>query len=168
MTLLSREITIFQELRNRIAASLDLEVDDPFVLGSAEGECNITECITSIIREARQTEALAEGLKNILAEMRSRHERLDRKAKSLRAIAHWAMCESGIQKISAPDFTAMRSPARAAVVITEPDLQKLPNEFVRITREANKTAIREALQAGARLTFAVLDNGSEVLTIRAK
>lgn len=168
MTLLTRELSIFQTLKQRLASLEELSEDDPVILDTAAGECKIEEILAGLIREARYAEALAEGMKTHLAETKSRYDRLVRKADHLRAIAHWGLCEAGLQKIAAPDFTVTRSQGRPSVVLTEKDSQKIPDDFVRITREPNKSAIRDALLSGKALPFAFMSNPEEILTVRAK
>jgi phage host-nuclease inhibitor protein Gam len=55
---------------------------------------------------------------------------------------------------------------RAGVVITDP--QAVPDQFVRIKREPDKTAIGAALASGNAVPGADMRNGAPSLTIRTK
>jgi hypothetical protein len=165
---LSRELSIYRTLVERIAAMNELEPDDEFVLGTAEGECDLTDCIGRIIRKARETEATVEALKELMGQARERLARFERKAKHLRSTAHYGLCEAGIKKLELPDFTVSRSAGRPSLIMTEEDANKLPDEFVRIKREPDRAAIKEALQAGQELPFAILGNAEEILTVRGR
>lgn len=165
---LSHELRLFAIIKERIAEVEKLDADDEFVIGTAEGESNLPEVVAQIIREARHAEAMAQGLKVLMADSRDRLDRLSHKAEKLRQIAHFALCEAGIKKIEQPDFTATRSAGRRAVIVTEANSDLIPDDYVRIKREVDKTKIKQALEAGEDLSFAFLSNADEVLTVRAK
>lgn len=165
---LSHELRLFAIIKERIAEIEGLYTDDEFVIGTAEGESNLPELIAQMIREARHTEAMAQGLKALMADSKERLERLTHKAEKLRQIAHFALCEAGIKKIEQPDFTATRSAGRRAVIVTEDNSDLIPDAYVRVKREVDKTKIKQALESGEDLSFAFLSNADEVLTVRAK
>lgn len=164
---LPHELVVFKAVRDRLAEENATSPDDPVIVGTAEGECNLPEILQGILREARHNEALAAGLSELIAQSRARLDRLQQKAKRLKAIAFYGMCEAGLKKLEAPDFTASRSKGRPSVIVTETDPAKIPDEFCRVTREVNKTAIRDALVEGKELPFAFMSNGDDVLTIRS-
>lgn len=165
---LSHELRIFAIIKERIAEVERLDADDEFVVGSAEGESNLPELIAQIVREARHAEAMAQGLKALIAESKERMDRLAHKADKLRQVAHFALCEAGIKKIEQPDFTATRSAGRRSVIVTEENTDLIPDAYVRVKRDVDKTKIKQALEAGEDLSFAFLSNADEVLTVRAK
>lgn len=161
---LSREIALEARIREQLIAMYGDEIDDQALLDTLEGECGVVEQIAAVIRSARQTEALAEGLKALVAQMQDRKKRMDLRAERLRAIALQAMEETGRQKIEAPDFTASLGKGARGVTIT--DESALPEDFLAWKSSPNKTAIKESLEAGKEVPGAVLSNGSARLTVR--
>ena len=59
----------------------------------------------------------------------------------------------------------VKNGGQAPLILTEEDATKLPEEFQKVTVEANKTAIREALDNGTELPFASLGERGEHLKI---
>lgn len=163
---LHRARMIFNVLCEKIAATEQLEADDPFVLGTAEGECDLGKAIESVLREALLTRALLGGLLNRISELEFRKARMEAKIERLRAAAFAAMTEAQIRRIPASDFTAIIQHGRDKVILTEEDPEKIPDEFVKIERVVSKTKIREALNSGRTLNFAYISNADEILVVK--
>lgn len=164
-TPLSHDVLIGQAIISEIQ-SAGIDSEDPDFATLVESECDVLERMRRIIRAARHTEAQAKALAEMQAEMRDRKARLDRKADSLRDACKWAMGELGLKKLEAPDFNVSLSAGRAPLIIS--DETALPDEFFRVKREADKTVIKGALEAGREVPGALLGNPSPTLTVRAR
>lgn len=162
---LSHDVLIGQAIISEIQAAGITEDDADFAT-LVESECDVLERMRRIIRAARHTEAQAKALAEMQAEMRERKARLDKKADSLRDACKWAMGELGLKKLEAPDFNVSLSAGRAPLVIT--DEASLPDEFCRIKREADKTVLKGALEAGREVPGAMLGNPSPSLVVRTR
>lgn len=163
----SREVHIWQTLRERLRAMYELADDDPALIDTLDGETSLSDKIIMICREARETEALMSALGDIAKNMQERKARIDRKAVHLRAMAAWAMQESGLTKITAPDMTISERMGKPALNI---DQAVLPNEYwtEKHERFPNKSHIRETIAAGADIPGVTLGNAEPVISIRTK
>lgn len=161
---LSHDVLIAQAIISEIQ-SAGIDEDDADFATLVESECDVLERMRRIIRAARHTEAQAKALAELQAEMRDRKARLDRKAKSLRDACKWAMGELGISKLAAPDFNVSLSAGKSPLIIS--DEAALPDDLCRVKREADKTAIKAALDAGRDVPGVVLGNPAPILTVRA-
>ena len=174
MANLAVDLQIFNQIKERIAAAFDLEPDDEAVLDTATGECNLEEVIASVIRDSRIARAQAAGLTDLIGEMQARKERLEAREKRLREVAAWAMQESGLTKVSSPDFSISLGKRKPPVVTTrEPGegdaINGLANQ--RVTYSWDKEVLRRDLEiSGGALCqgAAYLGNPEPVLTVRGR
>ena len=114
---ISVEFIRFTELRRRLIEA-DPEIDETTLLDTLEGATSLHEAIGEVIRAALTEEALADGLKRRLAEMRERLERIETASARKREVAQAVMEETGIEKILEPDFTVSLRVSPPAVVVT--------------------------------------------------
>lgn len=143
-------------------------LDDPDFAELFDAECDLQERLRRMLRAARETEATSKALAGIIAEMRSRKERLDAKAGGLREAVSFAMQEAGLRTLPAPDFTASLSVGKPKLIgLDSIDPQHLPDTCCRIKREPDRTKIREFLEGGLIIEGISLGNPAPVLTIRA-
>ncbi|KQP53067.1 siphovirus Gp157 family protein [Methylobacterium sp. Leaf106] len=162
---LAHDVLIGQAIISEIQAA-GIDEDDSDFATLVEAECDVMERMRRIIRAARYHEAQSKALAELQAEMRERKARIDAKAEKLRDATKWAMGELGLSKLAAPDFNVSLSAGRVPLVIT--DEAAIPDDLCRTKREADKTAIREALDAGRDVPGAAFGNPSPTLTVRAK
>jgi hypothetical protein len=163
---LAHDVKVAAEIVARIRDS-GLAEDDPDFAAIVETEIEDTQArLVRMLRAARWAERQAKASKEIEAEIKERRARYEAKAEQIRSIVQWAMGEIGIAKIEAADLTASLSAGKPAVVVS--DETALPDEFCRITRAPNKTALKEALLGGATIPGATLGNGQATLTVRTR
>ena len=74
------------------------------------------------------------------------------------------MQASGINRHRTTEGNLSVGNAPEKVIIT--DESAIPDEFMRTTKEPNKTAIKDALKAGNDVSGATMSNGGLSLTIR--
>ena len=161
---LSTAVRVYNEVRRRIAEEYDMDESDPFVLGSAEGETDLSEALIHLLRQAREREALADACKRMADETASRAARHKASAERLRAIVEWAMAEARLPKVEAPDVGAQLVAGRPSVAVIDEDL--IPEHLCRIRREPNKTAILAELQAERNVPGAALNNARPALRVK--
>jgi Siphovirus Gp157 len=161
---LTDEVRIAAEIMQQLQAA-GIESDDPDLPQLLASESNIQGRIVNLLRVSRRTKEYAAALAKIIGEERERKERLDRKAERLRDVALWAMQETGLPKVEAPDLSASVSAGKPKVIII--DEQMLPDAMCRVERTANKTALAQALQHGP-IPGAELANGTPTLTVRTR
>lgn len=127
-----------------------------------EGQATLDEAIFATLRDAWEREAHADALGAMIEQMTARKRRLETAAQTLRNAALMAMQGAGWKKLTAPDMTVSVNAGRPKLVITG----EVPRLYSRVKTEPDKTAIKAALDEGAKLDFATLSNGAPVLTVR--
>jgi len=144
--------------------------DDPklwadMMEGEAEGDP--FALIDRLIVGALDCEADAEAVQHRRADLAIRHDRFVAAAVRRRKIARDLLAEADIRSLERPEYTASLAPGRPHVVPTLPP-EQLPERFQRVTYEANKTALSDALAAGEPDTPAEWSNPPLVLTVRSR
>ena len=118
------------------------------------------------IRASLWAEGMAEAAKARADAMAGRAKRYQARADALRAAVTGALDCLGLHRLQDPEFTANVVLGRPGVVITDDAM--IPDEFCRVTRAPNKTAIGDALKAGRPVPGALLNNPQPTLTLRTK
>ncbi len=164
---LHRSVVIHNELKDRLKTIFGLEDDEQTLSDTLEGESDLQDALAEVVREARRAEAMADAVEAIMDANRVRKARHDARADRLRALVAWAMSETSLKKISAPDLTISFRAGKPSVVIE--DETCLPSHHVTEIRSTkpNKASIKDALEAGESVTGARLSNGACGITVRA-
>lgn len=124
------------------------------------------DVIRAVIRASIEARMESEAADIRIAALRDRRDRKRRNAEAYRQAAFGAMEALGLSRIADPEFTASIGHPTAAVVITDETL--LPDDCVRVKREADKSAIARKLKAGLQVAGAMLSNGTPTLVVRTK
>jgi len=163
-TPLAHDVRIAQAIVEEILAA-GVDHEDPDLSALVESECDLPERLRRILRYSRHVESQTKALAEMMSEMRDRKARMEKKSETLRSAVKWAMSETGLKKLDAPDLTATLSDGKPKVTITDEDA--LPDMACRIKREPNKTRIAELLAEGP-VAGACLANAEPVLTVRVR
>jgi Siphovirus Gp157 len=160
---------VWNNLKRELIEVHQIGDDDPALFDTLDGIADLPDRLRDLLRYRRQKLADAEALKSIIKDMQDRHARLQSSAEGIgRAVAH-CMLLAGVKSLPAPDFTASvrygQPPLSGAETL---DPTKLPDRFVRIKREVNRTALRDALEAGENIEGVYLGNPQPTLTVRTK
>lgn len=144
----------------------DLEEDDEAFIDSLEGLTDLDSFMSKLVIKINELESHAEGLKALEATYSSRRKRMLSSAEKLEELAYKVMTDVGKTRLALPEatFSIARTPRK--VIITNPE--EIPDEFQRITKEPNKTAIKQALENGKQVIGAILSNGGSTLKINRK
>ena len=89
-----------------------------------------------------------EALDNEIRRLTSRKKTLENNIKRMKEALRDAMIATGKTKFKTELFSFSVQNNPASVVLDTEDLDTLPNEFIRIKKEPDKTAIKEALLKG--------------------
>jgi hypothetical protein len=149
-----------------IAFDPEIVEDQAALLDTLDGEAGALDFIAFWCRAALADEAMAIGLRTIIADNQMRLQRLLARAEKKRGVAMSLMDAIGERRIVRPDLTITVNAGRQKVIVS--DEQALPDAFVRVKREPNKIAILEALELGETVPGAALSNRQSQLTIRTK
>jgi Siphovirus Gp157 len=151
---------LVQRLREQFSSTDDAELAD-----TIEGETTLDAAILSALRAANENDATLRGLEWHMERLTERAALLKARSEKLRAAALQAAQEAGIKMpLKAPDFTATVALGKPKVILTG----DVPDTFMRVKKEPNKTAIADALAAGVKLPWAELANANPHWSIRTK
>jgi hypothetical protein len=158
---------IRQQVANLILLHPELADDEEALALSVESETDAHDYLEMIMEEEREAAAMAGALAGRIAEMEARQARYVRRSQAMRDLAARIMTIAEMPKAVLTTATLYFQKGQQKVV-GEPDVTTLPDRFVRITRETNKTAIKEALQAGEAVEGCSLSNGAPNFVARFK
>ena len=139
---------------------LDEDLKEDMLLGSTD----FFELVGKIHLNIMHNAALMHSLIDILDDINRRREVLKNRVDFQRALIKRLMEVADQRSIDLPTAKISLGKSPAKVIIT--DESAIPDEFVRVKREPNKTAIKEALVGGQDVPGATLSNGGTSLTIR--
>jgi Siphovirus Gp157 len=141
------------------------DVSEEDLADTIEGESTLEAAIIATLRAANEHDMTLEALKLHMDRMTERAALLKLRSEKLRAAALQAAQEADIKMpLKAPDFTASVALGKPKVMISG----DVPDTFMRIKKEPNKTAIMDALSAGVKLPWASLSNATPHWVIRTK
>lgn len=138
----------------------DEDLKEDMLLGSTD----FYELVGKIHLNIMHNSALMHSLIDILDDINRRREVLRNRVDFQRALIKRLMEVADQRSIDLPTAKISLGKSPAKVIIT--DEGAIPDEFVRVKREPNKTAIKEALVGGKDVPGATLSNGGTSLTIR--
>lgn len=157
---------IQDEITQLLIAYPELEEDDVLRADSIEGETRAFEFLSSIVRKIGATQAIASGTADYIGELHERKARLERRELALRALIFKVMNTAELKKAELAEATlSIRAGVPKVVIVNE---QEIPNEFMRIKKEPDKTLIKAALSAHEYVAGTALSNAEPTLSIRTK
>lgn len=141
--------------------------DDPEML-EALGEAteDVHALLARVLRAAVDADDLMEGAKERAQIIGARAARYGSQKDQLRALAMAILDTIGETRVKLPDLTASIGAGKPRVNITDEAL--IPDEYMRIRREVNKTEILSGMVLGELVPGAELLPPMPVLTIRTK
>jgi len=154
------------EIAKLISDNPDLAEDELLRLDVLEGQTDIMKVIGKALEEAQTAKAFASGLKDYEADIHARRGRFERKEAAMKSLIRSIMLSADLDKLMFTGATLSISKPRASVNVLNVD--ELPQGFYRLKKEADKTALKKALEAGEKVPGAELSLGEETLTIRVK
>jgi len=145
--------------------------DDELILDAIEGETNAMEAVSKVLRRLGEDEARSEALKAYEGDLAGRRRRYDERVKFARLTLLNFMQEFGLKKIERPEATLSFSLGGQRISYApDMDPKKLPEAFQRVTVDADKAAIKDAMEADRTLELPGVfwTNGGASLTVRRK
>lgn len=145
--------------------------DGQLILDAIEGETNAMEAVSKVLRLIGEDDARANALKAYEGELAARRARFEARVKYARQSLLSFMQEFGLKKIERPEATLSMSVSGSRIAYA-PDLdpKTLPEAYQRVTVDADKAAIKAAMEADPDLTLPGVywTNGGTTLTVRRK
>lgn len=163
---LRTELTTHLAYRSKLIEAIP-GIDDATLQDTLEGLTDINEMIAELLRSALIDEALCDGLKVRIQEMRDRQDRLDQRAEKKRTLAKEVMEAGGIDKIKDPEFTASLRKAPASLAIN--DEAQIPEWFwIPQPPRLDRQGILSILKGGGDVAGADLIEDRVSLSVRTR
>lgn len=155
---------VLREASKLIEVFPQLAEDEELFRDTLEGNTRFNEIMDRILSEMRDNETLAEATSSRIGKLRERQTRLVHRAQFYRALLQRLMDFTGIKSVALGEakISVVNTPEK--VIIT--DESAIPDAFCKITREPNKTAIKNALKSGTYIPGATLSNGGTTIQVR--
>jgi hypothetical protein len=141
----------------------ELDADEVLRADMLEGSTHLDEFLSNVLRKIGATQTIIEGTKAYLDEIHERKSRMERREHALRQLIHKVMDTAGLRKRELAEATVSIRNGQAKVVIIEEGL--IPDEFMRIKKEPDKTRIKAAIQAHEQVPGCSLSNAEETIAI---
>jgi hypothetical protein len=141
--------------------------DDQAFVDTLDGETDVVEAARKVVRWLNEQAAQAQANEGLAAIYNARAKLFDGRVESARTALLQFMQETGAKTLPLPEATLTLA-AGSRKVVGDLDPATLPDRFVRIKREADKTAIKQALEKGEFVPGASLSNATPTLQIRVK
>ena len=163
---LSLETSKYQLLRDRLLEDYPMLAEED-LLDTLEGITDLHEMIAAIIRSALVDEALKNGLRSRIEDMKLRLGRLEERGAKKRMLALEAMTEVGLSKLAQPDFTASaRAGSPSLIVVAE---QAIPEGYwVPQPPKLDRQKMLSEFKRGVEVPGVQLSNPQPVLMVRTK
>jgi hypothetical protein len=158
---------IRRQIENLKIAHPEILEDDEAWIATLESETSFEDLLTSVVRRIEDTKALVIGTKDRFDELKSRKDRFEHRVDTLRNLAFKIMQAAELAKVELPE-ASLSLRAGTQQLIGDADPKELPDELCKISRDLNRTAIKEALKTGLTVPGFELSNSPPSLTIRIK
>jgi hypothetical protein len=145
--------------------------DDALMLDTIEGQTDALDAVSELLCQIADADAFAAALTVRQADLQDRKSRYEERRDAIkRAILAW-MNETGLKgPIQRPEGTvSVRNGSPQVIYEGDFDVDRLPDNLVRVKREPDKPAIKAALGRGEAVPGAALQsNVPPTLSIRSK
>lgn len=159
------------QLRIQIEALIrdypDLAEDEMLRADMLDGSTDLREVLTALFHSIDDNKIMVDAVEERLRELMGRRGRFNRRVEFLRELMLKLLQSANLKKIELGEATIYQKNVPPQIV-GEVDVDALPDDLVRIKREANRTAIREALLQHREVPGLALSNSPPTLTINAK
>lgn len=138
--------------------------DTELVLDTLEGQTDIFELLDWMLNKEAEENSNQEAIKMRIEQLINRKKASEVRQASMRSLIEQAMFLIGEKKIKRPEATVSISDKKPSILSV--DLDILPEKFVRLKKEADRTAINDAIKSGEIIEGVILSNGGITLSIR--
>lgn len=141
--------------------------DDEAWLDTLDGETDAVGAARAVVRQIIETDANAEALKVVAATYSERKRAMEVRVDRLRGALLRFMQDIGEKTLPLPEATVSVGIGQPSL-IGEPDVETLPEGYVKIAKSADRTLIRKALLDGFDVEGCTLSNAEPRLSLRVK
>lgn len=154
------------EIAKLVEANPELADDETLRSDMVEAETGADKLLSRIVSEKVEADTMAEAVDLQIKEKIARRDRFRRKSDAMRLLAKSIMRAADISKITLPEASLSITKPRSSVRVHSVD--DLPQGYFKTIRQADKTAIKSALEKGEEIPGAELVAGDDGLLVRTK
>lgn len=152
------------ELAHLFVEYPELAEDEQLRADTVEGSTAVYDVLERILSIALDTRTMIDALKERARLIGERKGAAEKREQAMRTLALRIMNRAQIAKAQLTEATLSVRPVAPGVKIL--DEAAIPESFLRIKKELDRTAIKAALEAGQDVPGAALGNGGQTLAIR--
>jgi hypothetical protein len=141
----------------------ELNEDEDLKADMLEGATDFRETMDKLLRKTQDSIYLAKACQDAERDIHDRRKRFEKRVEFGRALMLSLMQVADVRKLEFPTATLSIMQTAPQVMIVSEEL--IPDEFMRIKKEPNKTLIKQALENG-HVRGATLSNGGTSIVIR--
>jgi len=141
--------------------------DDEAWLDTLEGETSAVGAARAVVRQIMEASANAAALKSLMQTYSERKAATEAREDRLRGALLRFMLEIGEKTLPLPEATVSVGNG-SPKLLGDPEVNALPEDYVRITRSPDRALIKKALQDGYDVPGMSLSNAEPRLTLRVK
>lgn len=157
-----------REVANLAARLRDLcGEDEQAFVDTLDGETEAVEAARRVVRWIAEQQAQEGACNGLAATYKARASMFSERQERARLALFHFLSEMGQKSMPLPEATLSIVAGRVKVE-GEPDVDTLPDRLVRVKREADKAAIKAALEAGEAVPGCSLSNNAPTLMIRVR
>jgi hypothetical protein len=145
----------------------ELSQDDDLRADMLDAETDIMGALTKLLRGVDHDRTMIAAVAARVSELTARKARFAHRVEVFRGLILKVMQSADLKKVELPDATLSQRAGQPQIV-GEPDIETLPDEFIRVTREADRGAIRRALLDHREVSGLALSNAAPILAINVK
>lgn len=159
---------IINNLNEQIKALLlqfpEIADDEQLLMDMLEGSTELHQVVQKLFNHIAESEMLTSAIADRAKKLADRKSRMEKNAAMGRLLIHNIMTATGVKKLDVVEakISVVNSPDK--VVITDENV--IPEQYIKITREPDKLAIKKALNEGLLIDGATLSNGGTTILIR--
>jgi hypothetical protein len=142
----------------------ELTEDETLRADMLDAETGLNDALALLTKDIKLSEWMVAGIIKDRAELSARKTRLLLRVELLRGLILKVLQSADLKKVMLPSVTLSQA-ATPPQIVGQPDADTLPDDLVRIRREPNLTAIREALMERRELPGLSLSNAPPHLVI---
>lgn len=159
------QVSMLEAKINELMLSFpELLEDELLWMDTLEGETDMHKVINRLLSNMADDGELANSISENIKRMQDRKKRFEKRVEFARALIQHALEVANIKKLELPLGTVSLKAKPASVLIL--DESAIPDKYMRIKKEPDKTAIKAALENKEEVSGTLLSNGGTSLMVR--
>lgn len=154
---------LLMELRSQMEGE---DQDEQLLRDMVEGSTNLNEAIRAAMERLEYLEDDVLAANARIDQLQSRKASREKSIDTIKGLLHRALTRTGLSPFKEPGRYTLSIRNNPEAVSLDIDPSDLPTEYMKITVEPMRAALKEALKAGDVIEGVTLVNGGTALSIR--